>query len=311
MIVVKGQNLQKNLGNINAAVKVTVGLMVRNEEPYLADTIECLLKQTFKDFQVIIADNASEDNTKQIASSYAQRDKRIIYHRHDKNIGAVANYNWLIKNAHGDYFVLAGAHDYVSANYLECLADALDRDSAAVLAYTPTIWMDEDGHPMSDRKTGFIDTSSRSDIQRFNMVIWVDQHALYGMCRLDSLRKTRLQLNILGSGAVLLAELALLGTFIVAPEANWYRRINRAPETHDEAMVRYAQMLFVKQETEVLPHWRIPIAYFGAVVHSNLKIFKKFILFLCVFNVFIMFRTALSRDLADFYKKVKRKIFHR
>ncbi len=67
--------------------KVTIGLPVYNGEKFLNEKIDSLLKQTFSDFEIIISDNASSDNTKIICEKYLKKDNRIKYYRQEKNIG--------------------------------------------------------------------------------------------------------------------------------------------------------------------------------------------------------------------------------
>lgn len=300
----EGRKLEHS--SINVTPKVTVGLMVYNEEKYLEKALDCILTQSLKDCKVIVADNCSTDRTKDIAENMAAKDTRITYYRHSKNIGALENYNWLVRNTDTEYFVLAGAHDIWPENYLGSLFSALEKRKDAVLAYAPTVWIDETDNPVLTKTTGYIDTSGCSDIFRFNLLLWADQHAMYGMCRRNALLKTRLQLKIVGSGAILLAELALLGSLIVVPETRWYRRINRNPETRDQVLSRYAMNLLVTDELHLLPHWRIPIAYYGSVLRSNLSMVKKIILIFCITNVFIVRRNDLILDLIDLFKKIAR-----
>ena len=68
-------------------ILLTMGMVAYNEEKYIAGAIESLLAQTYKDFLLIISDNASTDRTQQICQDYAKRDKRITYARHNENKG--------------------------------------------------------------------------------------------------------------------------------------------------------------------------------------------------------------------------------
>ena len=67
--------------------KVTIGLPVYNGEKFIHKCLDSLLKQTFKNFIIIISDNASTDNTKKICQEYSQKDKRIQYIRQEKILG--------------------------------------------------------------------------------------------------------------------------------------------------------------------------------------------------------------------------------
>ena len=72
---------------------MSIGLAVYNGEKYLAEAIESLLAQTFRDFELIISDNASTDGTAEICERYAARDPRIRYSRNTTNIGGANNEN--------------------------------------------------------------------------------------------------------------------------------------------------------------------------------------------------------------------------
>jgi glycosyltransferase involved in cell wall biosynthesis len=274
---------------------VTIGIMAYNEENYLESTIESILKQPFSDYEIIIGDNASEDKTGEIAQRYAEQYEFIRYIRHPKNIGAIQNFNTIVKQSKGKYFVLAGAHDLWSENYLEKLAKKLDNNPDIVLAHGVTKWIDENGHDLNI-PTGFIDTSGFGSIARFNLILWGNQNGLYGMYRLKELKKTRLQLEIFGSGAVMLGELALLGNIAVVPEVTWFRRKNRSTESNEERINRYFRVLFSKPKIRILPHWRIPLAYFTSIFHIKLSWINRVALILSISNVLLRYGISMIYD---------------
>src|SRR5437867_3679459 len=92
-------------------VKVSIGLPVYNGQQFVACAIESILRQAFTDFQLVITDNASTDKTGSICRSFAERDRRIVYHRLPRNIGAILNFErvYMLCGA-GEYFKWA-AHD--------------------------------------------------------------------------------------------------------------------------------------------------------------------------------------------------------
>lgn len=274
---------------------VTVGLMVYNEEKYLAGAIESVLRQDFSDYEIVIADNASEDGTGEIARDYAQKDPRIRYVRHPENMGALNNFNYLVRAARGRFFVLAGGHDFWSPNYLSVLTEALDRNRAAVLAHAPTVWVDNSGAAI-DRHSGFIDTSGQDLNGRFNLAMWNNQNAMYGLFRLEALRKTRLQLPMVSSDLVMLCELALLGDIILVPGAIWYRRQNRPPESREERLWRYHKILFRKPRPVLLSHWPIPWGLLTAVLRSRMSPKDRVLLVLSALTAFVRFAPFMAWD---------------
>src|SRR4030066_62015 len=86
---------------------VSIGMPVYNGEPYIRAALESLLAQTFTDFELIISDNASTDATESICREYAARDSRIDYVRHEKNQGASANFQFVLDQARGEFFIWA------------------------------------------------------------------------------------------------------------------------------------------------------------------------------------------------------------
>ena len=274
---------------------VTIGLMVYNEEKYIALAIASILEQDYSNYEIIIADNASTDRTGEIALKYADRDSRIKYFRHAQNIGALDNFNFLVRNANGKYFVLAGGHDLWSQNYITALTDALENHPGAVLAHAPTSWLDDSGQHLNKR-TGFIDTSGLDSVARFNLVMWNNQHAMYGLYRLSVLRETRLQMQFVGSGILMLCELALQGDIILAPEAMWYRRMNRKPESREDRLKRYHKILFRKPRPIFLTHWLIPWYLFTSTFRGKIPFGIRFLLMLSAMTSVIHYSQLMIWD---------------
>ncbi len=88
---------------------VSIGIPVYNGGKYLEETLDSILNQTFTDFEVIVSDNASTDNTREIVEAYAAKDPRVRYYRNAENIGAAPNYNRTFELSRGKYFRLARA----------------------------------------------------------------------------------------------------------------------------------------------------------------------------------------------------------
>ena len=74
---------------------VTIGVPVYNGERFLEQCLDSLLSQTYRDFVLVISDNASTDRTQEICGRYAKADPRVRYHRNPVNIGLYGNFNRL------------------------------------------------------------------------------------------------------------------------------------------------------------------------------------------------------------------------
>ncbi len=137
---------------------VTIGVPVYNGGPTLRQALDSLLTQTFRNFEVIISDNASTDGTESICREYAGRDARICYVRQATNIGPTANFKFVFDQARSEYFMWAACDDIRSPDYLELNYKFLLENPAYVASTTPNGF--EDWSP--DRK--LVDFALEGDV---------------------------------------------------------------------------------------------------------------------------------------------------
>ena len=98
---------------------VSVIIPTYNRAKLLPRAIKSVLNQTFKDFEVIIVDDGSTDNTEEVINEFQKHNKRIKYIRHEKNKGAAAARNTGIKIAQGEYIAFQDSDDEWLPNKLE------------------------------------------------------------------------------------------------------------------------------------------------------------------------------------------------
>ena len=98
-------------------MKVSIVVPVYNTEKYLKRCIDSLLNQKFNDYEIIVINDCSPDNSEDIIKSYS--DKKINYIKNDKNKGIGYNRNLGIKNAKGKYICFIDSDDYVSNDFLD------------------------------------------------------------------------------------------------------------------------------------------------------------------------------------------------
>jgi glycosyltransferase involved in cell wall biosynthesis len=128
----------------NDAPLVSIGLPVFNGESFLRRALDSLLAQSFTDFELIISDNASTDQTRDICEEYAARDPRMRYIRQASNLGGLENFNFVLREAQSKYFMWAAVDDLWDPEFILSLLKSLEEDPAAVGAFCPYQLMAEE-----------------------------------------------------------------------------------------------------------------------------------------------------------------------
>lgn len=126
------------------APAVSVGLPLRNGSATLRRALDSLIGQEFGDFELIISDNASSDDSLQIATEYADRDRRIRIVQHPRNIGPIPNFKTVLSEARGAYFAFAAHDDEYEPRYLKVLLEALASKPEASVAGGRITVVDDD-----------------------------------------------------------------------------------------------------------------------------------------------------------------------
>lgn len=126
---------------------VSVVVPSYNHEKFIKERIESILNQTFQDFELIILDDVSPDNSRAIIETYRNHPKvsHIVYN--EKNSGSTfAQWNNAIFNyAKGKYIWIAESDDVADLNLLDTLVAALNNDQNIVVAYTQSSRMNANG----------------------------------------------------------------------------------------------------------------------------------------------------------------------
>lgn len=124
---------------------VSIGLPVYNRENFIGKTLDSLLAQTYTDFEIIVSDNGSTDGTGHICLDYAQRDSRIRYIRQPQNLGLLGNFNFVMKEARGKYFMWTASDDLCEAEFVGELVKCLENDPELALVMADLKYISEQG----------------------------------------------------------------------------------------------------------------------------------------------------------------------
>jgi glycosyltransferase involved in cell wall biosynthesis len=104
-----------------------------NHEKYLAQAIQSILNQTFSDFELIVVDDASTDNSKTVIEAYHAKDSRVKAFFHKKNMGISKTLNDCLRQAHGKYVSFVGSDDGWFPNKLEKQLDVIERSQDSIV----------------------------------------------------------------------------------------------------------------------------------------------------------------------------------
>lgn len=204
--------------------RLSIGLPVYNGEKYLSQSLDALLGQSFRDFELIISDNASSDSTAEICAEYQARDKRIRYIRQQTNLGAAGNHNFVFQQARGELFKWASHDDLYGRDLLQRCIEALDADPDLVLAHTWQAIIDGDGNVVLPVEYPLATDDPRPSERFRSLLMTVGGDDFYGVIRSDVLRRTPLHASYHHADRTIMAELALYGRFHQVPEVLFFRR---------------------------------------------------------------------------------------
>ena len=211
-----GGRLATNLNVKNGKMrtpKVSIGLPVYNGEAYLKDAIKSIVDQSYRDFELIISDNASTDATEEICRNFAAKDPRICYHRNEVNIGAAPNHNRVFELSNGEFFKWAAHDDLYPKEMLQRCIEALEKAPESVsLVYTQSEMIDESGISLGIKSDPVEKRDPRPHLRLARLLLNIREYnAIYGLMRSKVVRETRLLGSFPASDKVHLAELAMLG----------------------------------------------------------------------------------------------------
>lgn len=127
-----------------AMPKVSVIIPNYNHAAYLRERIESVLNQTFTDFELIILDDKSPDNSQEIISEYASKNNQITTVFNTQNSGSTfAQWNKGAQMAKGEYLWFAESDDFCEPTLLEKLVPVLDKNPQVGIAYAQTYLVNE------------------------------------------------------------------------------------------------------------------------------------------------------------------------
>jgi glycosyltransferase involved in cell wall biosynthesis len=299
--------------------RLSIGVPVYNGQRFLRATIDSLLAQTYADFELIICDNCSTDNTEQICRDYVARDSRVRYFRNERNLGPAPNYNRCFDHARGELFKWNAADDVCAPDFVKKCIELLDSDPSIVSAYSRTILIDDQGQEVG-KYAYDLELAHPSPVVRFSRMVFVNHrkhnaHEFWGVTRADALRKTTMKGSFPSADRILMSWWTLLGKMGRVEE---YLFLNREHQQRSQRAIAnkdfrpgsrlsryvgggptppYEWWDSSLKGKIVFPEWRWIWEYFRAARKTRLPLATKIGCYGVIAGLYVKFSPRLARDL--------------
>lgn len=217
---------------------VTIGCAVYNGEATLSRALEPLVAQDYANLEILISDDCSTDGSREIYEELARRDPRVRILENVTNIGVTENFNRLVTEARGKYFMWADQDDIRATTFVSKAVARLEADPEAVLCHSHTgVFMGDPNDVKYIITLHGVDDVSSPALRYFRFLRNFSDTTVYGLVRSDALKKTKMYRQDMGSANALLFELLLVGKFIQIPETLYFysaRGIRNRPDAKQE-----------------------------------------------------------------------------
>jgi GT2 family glycosyltransferase len=229
--------------------RLTIGLPVRNGGDHLAEALDSLLAQTYADFDLVVSDNASDDDTQEIVQARVAYDARVRYMRRDDPVGAAENFDRVLAEASGELFAWAAHDDIWEPLFLERLIALLDAHQGAALAFCDVDNVDERGRSVKHLRgvRGVAGGGPRVVrlIRYLRSAEWKGRaNAVYGVARTEALRASgglrAYTAAAWGQDFHLLFKVVAQGAIVHEPTLLFHKRLGNPDGSHSPLeMMRY------------------------------------------------------------------------
>ena len=261
---------------------ISIGMPVYNGANFIREALDSILSQTYENFELIISDNASTDETEKICREYMTKDARVRYYRSQQNLGAAWNFNRVFELSSGKYFKWAAHDDLIAPDFLLECVEVLERDSSLVLCHCQAKVIDDRGSVLQEYKVK-LNTNSPKPHERFHELL--HQHLcfpIFGVIRTSILKKIEpLMGNYSHADGILLLKFALLGRFYEIPEYLFFYRKHA-----QQSISLFSQNFLVynskddKQSIDLFPDFHAYAVWFdpakkGKILFPHWRIFSE------------------------------------
>jgi Glycosyl transferase family 2 len=189
---------------------VSVGLPTYNRAGLLKQAITSVLAQDYSNFELVISDNASADDTQRVCEDFCARDSRVKYIRHPTNEGPRGNFLEVLGRSRGEFFICLGDDDWLDASYVSrCTQELMENPDYSLVCGRAKYY--QDGQFLADGAAVNLlqDCAEERVLAYYEQ--WSNNPAFYGVMRRELVPLTWPPRPVLAGDLLIVAALAFMG----------------------------------------------------------------------------------------------------
>lgn len=212
--------------------RVAIGIPAYKAGKWIVACLDSILAQTLTDFEVLISDNCSPDDTYAICEAYACRDSRIRVVRQTANIGIAANHNVTFQHTTAPYFCWVSANDVYEPDFMARCVAVLDAEPDAVMVAPRASSFYEtpgDGQKLFERLLPDIRDPARRPYAV--MASMKDSRMFRGLLRRSAITTADPLIPMFGTDHLLVVGLSMKGRLLQIDEPLYFERLSQGART--------------------------------------------------------------------------------
>jgi glycosyltransferase involved in cell wall biosynthesis len=275
---------------------ISIGMPVFNGGKHLKEAITTTLKQTYSNFELIISDDNSTDNSSKIISNYSKKESRIKFFKQKQNIGSIANFNFVLSKARGEFFTWFAQDDIHDKDFLFKLQANIKKTKSVLAMSDYRNFKDNKFYKIYNTPKFLNEDSNKSLSYFFNTV---NLSFFYGLYKTRVLKKiggyhTDFRWYFQSSDFLTIIKTLLKGKFVFIDEVLFFKRDTGLYTNQFENI---KNLPFSTVSKYALRYFLFPIHFIFDMIlgswyllsSSKLKFINRLVL------VFLLFKCTLKR----------------